>query len=117
MKYACLTALLFILMLPLHQAFGHVPGYDPSFPEESELVQSPPDEAGGTIQQYGSIATSTISLAILGILYLIPTMFAVSRGHHQTMAIFMLNLTLGWTILGWLLALIWACTAVSRARA
>jgi uncharacterized membrane protein YqaE (UPF0057 family) len=33
-------------------------------------------------------------------------------GHHKSnaTAIFVLNLFLGWTFLGWVLALVWACT-------
>jgi hypothetical protein len=48
--------------------------------------------------------------------YFIPTFVANGRRHHNTMAIFVLNLFLGWTFIGWLAALVWACTAV-QARA
>ena len=48
------------------------------------------------------------------LLYFIPTIVAAMREHHQQGAIFMLNLLLGWTVLGWAAALIWACTAVNR---
>jgi hypothetical protein len=40
--------------------------------------------------------------------YLLPTIVAASRGHRHQGAIFLLNLLLGWTALGWLVALIWA---------
>lgn len=46
--------------------------------------------------------------------YLFPTFVAACRGHHNTMAIFVLNLLLGWTLLGWVVALVWACTASRR---
>ena len=49
-----------------------------------------------------------IGLAILG-LYFIPSMVASERKHPQLLAIFMLNLFLGWSILGWVVALVWAC--------
>lgn len=55
-----------------------------------------------------------ISIALflaLGI-YFLPTLIAGSRYHHQKLAIFMLNLFLGWTALGWIIALVWACTKV-----
>ena len=50
---------------------------------------------------------------ILGIiclctLYLIPTGIALFRGRTNTLAIFMMNLFLGWALIGWVLALIWA---------
>lgn len=46
-------------------------------------------------------------------LYIFPTIVAGSRGHHNTAAIFILNLFLGWTLLGWVGALVWAATAVT----
>jgi hypothetical protein len=47
-------------------------------------------------------------------LYLIPTLVAWWRSHHQLMAILALNLLLGWTFVGWVAALVWAVTAVHR---
>ena len=44
----------------------------------------------------------------LALIYLIPTFAAYSRGHRQATAIAALNVLLGWTILGWVGALIWA---------
>jgi hypothetical protein len=46
--------------------------------------------------------------------YFFPTGVAAARGHHQTLAIFLLNLLLGWTGLGWIAALIWAATAIPK---
>ena len=40
--------------------------------------------------------------------YLIPTLVAVARDHRRAFAIFMLNVTAGWTVIGWLGALVWA---------
>lgn len=44
--------------------------------------------------------------------YLIPTLVAYCRQHHNGLAIFLLNLLLGWTIVGWVISLVWACTRV-----
>lgn len=52
-----------------------------------------------------------IVLAGLFVSYMLPTYVAVFRGHHQRMAICALNLLLGWTILGWIAALVWSLTA------
>jgi tetrahydromethanopterin S-methyltransferase subunit G len=41
-------------------------------------------------------------------LYFLPSV--VGRRKTNATAIFMLNLFLGWTFLGWVLALVWACT-------
>lgn len=43
-------------------------------------------------------------------LYLMPASIACARSHHNAAAIFVLNLLLGWTFIGWALALVWACT-------
>ena len=40
--------------------------------------------------------------------YLLPTIVAVANNHKQTAAIFITNLLLGWTGLGWVIALIWS---------
>lgn len=55
----------------------------------------------------------TILIIILSmVFYFIPTMVAVN--HKQFTAIFMLNLLLGWSILGWIGALVWACTKTEK---
>ena len=41
-------------------------------------------------------------------LYLLPTIIVCTNGHNYKMGVFLLNLLLGWTILGWIGALIWA---------
>ena len=49
-------------------------------------------------------------LIVLGIIfYFIPALVAQNNNHAQTGAIFALNLFLGWTLLGWVIALVWAC--------
>jgi hypothetical protein len=52
--------------------------------------------------------------ALLG-LYFAPAIVASARKHHNTLAIFVLNFFLGWTFLGWVVALVWAFTADRRA--
>jgi uncharacterized membrane protein YqaE (UPF0057 family) len=42
--------------------------------------------------------------------YLAPTMAAALNKHHNTSAIAITNILLGWTVLGWVIALIWAFT-------
>ena len=48
-----------------------------------------------------------IILIILG-LYFFPTIVAEARGHTFAGPIFIINLFLGWTLLGWVGALAWA---------
>ncbi len=47
---------------------------------------------------------------VLGLVYFIPAFLAAFRGHHNSGAIGMLNIFLGWTIIGWIAALVWAST-------
>ena len=50
-----------------------------------------------------------IFFIIFGIgFYFLPAI--IGRNHKQSTAIFMLNLLLGWTVIGWIGALIWALT-------
>lgn len=43
-------------------------------------------------------------------LYFIPLMVANGRKHQNAMAIGVLNVFAGWTFIGWVIALVWACT-------
>jgi hypothetical protein len=43
-------------------------------------------------------------------LYFVPSVIAVARGHRNMNAIGVTNLVLGWTVLGWVAALIWSFT-------
>jgi Superinfection immunity protein len=54
------------------------------------------------------------ALTILAWLYFAPLVVALYRRHHQTLAIFALTLFPGWTVVGWIAALVWACTDVRR---
>ena len=49
-----------------------------------------------------------VGIYILLIIYFFPTVIARSRRHRNFLAIFALNLFLGWTFLGWLFSLIWS---------
>jgi uncharacterized membrane protein len=51
-------------------------------------------------------------VAVVGavFLYWLPTIIAWRRDHSNTFSIGVTNLFFGWTIIGWLFALIWATT-------
>jgi hypothetical protein len=55
-----------------------------------------------------------ITLCVL--FYLVPAAIAVFRAHRNAMAILVLNFLLGWTFLGWLIALVWAFTSHTDAE-
>ncbi|NBX53217.1 MAG: superinfection immunity protein [Proteobacteria bacterium] len=45
---------------------------------------------------------------LLFLVYFLPFIISLSRKHKDSTAIFVLNLFLGWTFVGWVVALIWA---------
>ncbi|WP_291842736.1 superinfection immunity protein [Maricaulis sp.] len=54
-------------------------------------------------------------VAVIGLLaYFLPTLIGLLRGHDNTFAIFLTNLLLGWTFIGWIVAFIWSFTAIRR---
>ncbi|MCC5997237.1 MAG: superinfection immunity protein [Oceanicaulis sp.] len=53
-------------------------------------------------------------LFALVLLHFLPTIIALARSHHNGFAIFLTNLLLGWTVIGWIIALIWSVTAIER---
>ena len=50
------------------------------------------------------VGLSVGSLAAF-LIYAIPTMVAITRSHHRITSIVVLNILLGWTFLGWVIAL------------
>ena len=56
-----------------------------------------------------------VLLAIAVAVYFIPNWIASARKHPNANAIFVTNLLLGWTVLGWIAALIWSFTSPTQA--
>jgi hypothetical protein len=54
----------------------------------------------------GAAVGGLLALLILGAIYFLPTI--IGRGKRNAAAIFWLNLLAGWTVIGWIGALIWA---------
>ena len=65
-------------------------------------------------------AAGVIGLIIIGVLlgsYFLPTIIAMIRSHPNVVAIGLLNLFLGWTVFGWVGALVWSVISIaSRER-
>lgn len=59
----------------------------------------------------GGLIWLGIALCFLGgsIVYFIPSVIAISYNRKQAPAIIVLNLVLGCTFIGWVVALVWAC--------
>ncbi|GAA0450143.1 superinfection immunity protein [Alkalibacillus silvisoli] len=49
-----------------------------------------------------------IFAAFVVLLYFTPTLMALKHNHEHRSWIVLLNLLIGWTILGWLIILIWS---------
>lgn len=61
------------------------------------------------------MSPTVLVLIVVGVtLYFLPAVVASQREHHNAGAIFVLNLLLGWTLLGWVVAMVWAATAVRK---
>ena len=56
-----------------------------------------------------------IVVGFAGCLYFAPTLVAWRRGHRDVLAIGALNLFLGWSFVGWVIALVWSLRASDRA--
>ncbi len=50
------------------------------------------------------------------IIWFLPSLIALVRGHHNLGAIFLTNLLFGWTGIGWAIALVWSFTRIWRRR-
>ena len=53
------------------------------------------------------VAILTVWIAIY--IYLFPWLVSWCRRHNNSLSIFVMNFFLGWTLVGWVAALIWGC--------
>jgi len=79
------------------------------------LAADPADGEGGSTDFSGFFAAVLCSLGAL--LYLVPWVVACRRRVYAQAGIIVLNLLLGWTVLGWVGALIWAVRAETESQA
>jgi hypothetical protein len=70
----------------------------------SHLLFAAEDASGGIAVLLG--------LAVLASAYFAPSIVALARGHHNIGSIVVINLFLGWTFIGWVVALSMALSAV-----
>ena len=59
----------------------------------------------------GSLGAILMAILLGAALYLLPSAVALARKHRQRVAIVALNVLTGWTMIGWIAALIWALTS------
>jgi hypothetical protein len=56
-------------------------------------------------------ATTAVLLAVIALLYLLPTILAYGRDHAHRQALALVNLLFGWTLIGWIGVFLWALLA------
>ncbi len=61
--------------------------------------------------------TAFVSFLFITALYFIPAIVAFIKKHPYSNGVFLLNLFLGWTVLGWVGALIWSVCVKKEAKA
>ena len=66
-------------------------------------------DSGGTVNpiSLGMLVVLFMSLGAIAA-YLLPSLIAIGRKHNASVGIFILNLLLGWTVLFWIVALVWS---------
>jgi hypothetical protein len=63
---------------------------------------------------FGALIVILVWLVLVGggfALYMLPAIVGFARKHHQLAPIVVVNLFLGWTFLGWVLALVWSVSS------
>lgn len=93
------------------------------FDKEKPMGKIENDKSSGKLQKgaaltgKGILATlkvawvssrTIIAIVLICSIYFIPTGIAMIKGRQNSLAIFALNLFLGWSIIGWVVALVWA---------
>ena len=71
----------------------------------------------GAMAGFAEVFAIIAVLVLPVVIYLVPTTIAVNRKHNNAGAIAALNIFLGWTFIGWVVALVWAMTDNVRAAA
>ena len=62
---------------------------------------------------WGGLLFLFLMLVVIA-LYFLPALIALNRGHPNKLPIGVLNLLLGWSLIGWVAALVWALVAIAE---
>jgi hypothetical protein len=76
-----------------------------------------PDKEGSGAAAAGGLACMLVWIVGGAMLYFAPTLIALLRGHPNMAPIVVVNFFLGWSLIGWVVALAWAFTAQEKHRA
>jgi hypothetical protein len=78
------------------------------------IVSSPPHPTAG--DGMSDATTTVILLLLVLILYLLPTVIAFGREHPSRSTLALLNIALGWTLIGWIAVFLWALMAETESE-
>ena len=56
----------------------------------------------------GRVIQEILLLVFLAGIYVLPTVLTILRNHPEKKSVIILNLCFGWTLLGWLIAMVWS---------
>lgn len=91
---------------PVHHnappAYGPSYGYGPGYGSTTALVRPAPN---------GALVAVAWIIAVFTFLYMLPWAVAATRGKSNQGVIGLLNFFLGWSFIGWVVALVMACSA------
>ena len=62
----------------------------------------------------GNLVAFQLILGLMFGIYLAPSIVAVVRGHRRWPCIGLLNFAAGWTVAGWIAALVWSVTGIRQ---
>ncbi|WPB59040.1 superinfection immunity protein [Xylophilus sp. GOD-11R] len=72
-----------------------------------QIAAHPGAEGPNGMEKFAAVMAYVFAV----LLYLLPIYEAVSRDHAKAVSIGLVDLLLGWTIVGWIVALVWALRA------
>lgn len=87
-------------------------------PQALSVADSTVRDSAARGQDATAVVTTVLGvIAAVGLvfLYFLPTTISSRRKHPNASPIFLLNFCLGWTLIGWFVALMWAISAINPA--
>jgi len=60
--------------------------------------------------------TTILMLLLIVVIYMLPTLIAFGREHPRRQDVVVLNILLGWTLIGWIVAFLWALLAQTESE-
>ncbi len=87
---------------PQQVAYGPPPSYDRGYQSTVMIARPAPN---------GALIAVAWIVAILTLSYMLPWAVAATRGKPNQGAVGLLNFFLGWSFIGWVVALVMACTS------